>query len=307
MKFKLTYVILMCIFFFNTRLFGQFKEIQTSVNNNSFLIGQIIEIYFEIPSDKGINFPPLEDEIYGFTILSYWDTVSISEESVFLSLKITRFDTGYFEFKPVKFITESDTLISKSITIYVGLPELKDDTEIYDIKPNVSFYNDSWILYGILILILSLISYFLIKRFTKIKLKKNNLNNHEILIPEDQIIEKIKLYQKMYFNNEMTPREFYFKIDEILREYLEYKYSYKFLESTNSEVRNLLLKIPLSIHYIEFLNQFFNKAELIKFAKGSDDKESSKKLIDEMIKFLNSQKVNPFNENEVSDRENLLK
>lgn len=304
------YRILLFILFFFAFAFanaGEDKTVKTSASSSSVLVGQVIEFYFEIPTGKNIIFPVVKEEVFGFEILSQWDTIAFEDQSVFVALKVTRFDTGYFEFRPLQFLVDSDSLFSESISVYIGLPELMDAIDIYDIKPNITFYDDSRIAIVILIILLSVIVYFILKKYFKNRSKSVEKNLDPSIVPEDTILEKIIAYRKLYLSDRMSQRDFYFNVDEILREYLEKKYSLNFLESTTSEVCRLLPRLPLSMYYCEALQNFFTTSELIKFAKGEDDRNTTQIAIDKIIEFLNSQKVNPFTENQSLNPEKLHK
>ncbi|MFN3951840.1 MAG: hypothetical protein ACK4KT_05510 [Thermaurantimonas sp.] len=297
------------LFFFAVALVtsGEDKTVKTSANSSSVLVGQVIEFYFEIPSGKNVIFPVVKDEIFGFQILSLWDTIASEDQSVFVALKVTRFDTGYFEFKPLQFLVDSDSLFSESMTVYVGLPELIDAIDIYDIKPNITFYDNSWIAIVILILLLAVSLYFILKKYLKNRSKSVQKNPDPSIVLEDVTREKIVSYRELYLSERISPRDFYFFVDELLREYLEKKYSLNFLESTTSEVCKLIPKLPLSMYYCETLQNFFITAELIKFAKGEDDRNTTQIAVDKILEFLNSQKVNPFTEDQSLNPEKLHK
>lgn len=306
MKQKLKYFFFLFSFIIYTKCFADTSRnltLNTSISRSSVLIGQVIEIYFELPSEKKIIFPPIDREVFGFDILALWDTVTRTEQSVFVSLKLTRFDTGHFEFKPLIFLADSDTLESESMTINVSLPELSDTIEIFDIKPNVSFYDDSWIAVVILAFLITGILYFIFRRYRKYKSKNLHKKPEIIEILEDQIQEKIKMYKNMYLNNSLSPRDFYFHVDEVLREYLEKKYSYNFLESTATEVCKMVARLSLSMYYAEMLQNFFTEAELIKFAKAEHNTDVTNETIDKILEFLNSQKINPFSESVIINYE----
>lgn len=295
------FIPLFALWILQTRAQDSLSEIRTSASNFSILIGQRLEVYFDIPKNKSIMYPDIQDEVFGFTVLSTWDTVSSDENSIYISLALTRFDTGYSEFKSLGFIIDNDTIYSGSLRIYVGLPDLSENIEIFDIKPNIYYYDDRWILAVISLIIFVIVIYYIVKKYNFIKKMFTTRKIEPILALEDEIFEKISHQRQLYNTGKISERELYYRVDELIRYFLEIKYTKKFLESTTKEVRKMLLNLPLSIYFIESLQDFFSKAEIVKFAKGNMDPSSTDIVIEKLLEFLKSEKFNPFEDKELTN------
>ncbi|PMB34824.1 hypothetical protein CEN47_09420, partial [Fischerella thermalis CCMEE 5319] len=140
--------------FISLSLFGQIK---TYSDTNAIFIGQPLNLFFEI--EKGVYVQQVQphDTLNGFFILSEFDTISQDNNSITLALTVTKFDTGFFEFPQLIFLKNSDTLLSSTIGVFVLIPTLNEQIEIYDVKENISFYDDSWIIFLLLAILLIII------------------------------------------------------------------------------------------------------------------------------------------------------
>ncbi len=287
--------ILTCYLFFNWHFSS--GQIKSYSDTSAILIGQPLKLYFEL--EEGIElvkFKP-NDTINGFILLSWFDTISRYGKSYLLSLTVTKFDTGYFEFQPLIFRKNSDTLFSEKIGVKILLPTLNEQIEIYDIKQNISFYNDLWILFLITGLLFISLLYMLFKKIQKNKIKQ--VQSETSISIELETIGKLELLLDQYLNSTIDARIFYFNSDEILRRYLEIKYEIKFLEFTTREVLKNLDKIPLSIIHTNLFKDFFKSAELVKFAKAADDKKNTEIMINNILEFLRKQESNNLEANKI--------
>ncbi|MGK0639047.1 hypothetical protein [Schleiferia thermophila] len=282
--------------FISLSLFGQIK---TYSDTNAIFIGQPLNLFFEI--EKGVYVQQVQpyDTLNGFFILSEFDTISQDNNSITLALTVTKFDTGFFEFPQLIFLKNSDTLLSSTIGVFVLIPTLNEQIEIYDVKENISFYDDSWIIFLLLAILLIIIIYILYKKLSK----RKNKNFQKILqmTLEKETIEKMRNLVKMYEKGDIDGRTFYFESDELIRGYMEKKYGYKFLESTTREMSKYLEKIPISMTNLNLLKKYFKTAELIKFAKVLDDRDNTIFMIQKIIEFMQSQEINDMQINEINE------
>ncbi|MFN4298163.1 MAG: hypothetical protein ACK4EX_00380 [Thermaurantimonas sp.] len=289
-RLSASFVILL---FFSFQVFSQSEKVKVILKSNSIAIGQSFDLIFQLPKSERIIYPEFSDTLSGFYFLSKWDTLLIDSNNIFTKLNAVLFDTGVFTLQPLIFLIDSNKLFSDPVTVHVFIPPLNDEVEIYDIKENISFYDNRWILWISLIVVTVILLFILIKYLPK---RENTIDKEEMpqISLEDQIIKSIKEYSNIYEKNGMQSSEFFFKIDSLIREYLEKKYNQPFLESTTSEILSLISSLPLSIYYNEMLKQFFKYSEMIKFAKASDNRVKTQETIQNLLLFIQSQKQNPF-------------
>lgn len=276
------------------QMFSQSEKVDVSFESSDKFIGQSFEIIYKLPKTNQITYPVLNDTIDGFNILSKWDTLLVDDKNIYTKLNVVIFDTGVYTLRPLAFYINSDTILSPPVKIKVNIPPLQDEIEIYDIKENISFFDDRWIL-GLVVLLIVIAIFLIINKYVFKNKKSAQTTENSIYSLEDQIIKGIRDQTNLYEKNSLQPGEYYFKIDSLIRDYLEKKYKQPFLESTTSEVLSMIASLPLSIHYINVLKKFFKYSEIVKFAKALDNKDVTSDLIQNLLLFLESQKQNPFN------------
>ncbi|GCD77768.1 hypothetical protein JCM31826_12500 [Thermaurantimonas aggregans] len=289
-RFTTSFVIFLIFFF---QVFSQSEKIKVIHKSNSIAIGQSFDLIFQLPKAEYIVYPELNDTLNGFYFLNKWDTLLVDSSYIFTRLKAVILDTGIFTLQPLTFIIDSIHHISEPVSIQVFIPLLKDEIEIYDIKENISFYDNRWILW-VSIIVITILFLFIVKRY--FPRRKNTSGKEEMphISLEDYVIKNIKEYNYLYEKNEMQSSEYFFKIDSLLREYLEKKYNQPFLESTTTEIFDLITFLPVSMHYTDVLKQFFKYSQMIKFAKAIDNKTKTFEIMQNILLFIESQKQNPF-------------
>lgn len=292
MKQRIT-VSFVIFFIFSYQVFSQSEKVKVIYKSNSIAIGQSFDVIFQLPKSNRIIYPALSDTVNGFYFLSKWDTLLIDSNYIFTKLNAVIFDTGVFTLDPLPFMIDSHQLLSEPVTIQVFIPPLKDEIEIYDIKENISFYDNRWILW-VSIIVVTVLLLFIVKKY--LPGRENTTGKEEMpqLSLEDYVIKSLKEYTHLYEKNDMQSSEYFFKIDSLIREYLEKKYNQPFLESTTTEIFSLIPSLPLSMYYTEMLKQFFKYSEMIKFAKAIDNKVKTNETIQNLLLFIESQKQNPF-------------
>lgn len=93
-------------------------------------------------------------------------------------------------------------------------------------------------------------------------------NRDALLSPEEQALKYLGALKKENFIAQGEWRSFYFLLDEIFRRYLFEKFDYDVLDRTFEELKSKLdmFKNHLKHQEIEFLNDFWGRAQMSKFA-----------------------------------------
>lgn len=271
---------------------GKHIDVNTKINAGSFLIGEKIELTYDVscPGNLEFEFPQIEEKVKGLTL----NDSSVSKKTVFnrnfitFVFKFYTFETGDYEFPELtlKFIT-SDKKTSKEINtekkkIIVKSLLNKDDAseaalDIKDIKgPLPAHINLALLAMNILIVLIVAA----IAVFFYIKNKRKQVMVQKPIIPAHVIaLEKLNILRKQDLISRGMIKEFYFRLSLIIRQYLEDRFRLRAPEMTTEEFLNHLKDSQtLSIEHKKSLKDFLNHCDMVKFAKYKppvDESDSS--------------------------------
>lgn len=192
-------------------------------------------------------------------------------------LTITSFDTGAHFIPPIKVGIKSGNsrnitnLYSDTLFFYVNNVAVDTTKAIRDIKPiqsapltfkEVAPYIAA--LLGLVALIALVFYYFKRKKQNKplIPLKK------KIEIPAwQEALENIKLLRKEKLHTQGKHKEFYTKLTEIFRLYIEKQFGIEANEMISSEIVEACYEKDIDSELIKNIENVLQKADLVKFAK----------------------------------------
>ena len=300
-------------------------EITTSLSADTILIGD--QIYYSLklkqPANLIINFPQFTDTLVSnIEILekSGIDTLIVDEEQLIIKqeLLITCFDSGLYKIPGEKFTTATENLIKEFITdeIYLQVLTMPLDTTqaIFDIKlpygAPVKFIEVLPYILGLLILaaILYAVFWFIRKR----KREKQLGVRFKPLVPPHitalQELDKVK-EERLWQNN--REKEYYSRLTEILRIYLEGRYKIFAMEQTSDEILDSLRKTGFNDNRLfDKLRSTLTISDLAKFAKlKPSPNENEACLLDAYI-FVNDTKISipdPIENEETGDQDSEAK
>jgi hypothetical protein len=280
---KLFYIYLLILLGFTST--AQEVNVKAWFDTTRILIGDQVNYNIELNHNKGLNiiYPELNDTIAkGIEILESEgpDTISNTDENIRVMMKylVTSFDTGFYEVRPVYAESQSSTGVLRYYSDYTALEVIRtniapaDSTDvIFDIigprKAGITVMEVlPWVL---LFLVLAAMSFFVYRYYGKRKaMVKEELSKlpdepiHIIALREFDKLEKKELWQKSQH------KEFYSVLTEILRTYIDRRYSIASLEMTSSETLQSLLNTGFKNRELyNVLQDILTRADLSKFAK----------------------------------------
>lgn len=264
-------------------LYGQ--EISISVNKDSMLIGEQIELKIAITgSDPNSFYLPEMDTMGSFEVVEVLQT-DTTATSLTRQLLVTNFDSGLYQFGPIPALVvpelgKLDTIYSNAFLIYVNSVPVDTSAAFMPIKP-VLKSDFPWkkvikklaLPVAIALLIIGLIVY-LIWRNTRPK---------ETIIPPKSMLDhfveaKSKLavleQKKLWQQGEI--KAYYLSLSEILRTYVEGRYRIPAMESTTQEIMDEIKeKEGLTVKLKDVLSQ----SDLAKYAKFKPDGDTNNRMM----------------------------
>lgn len=278
--------------------------------------GEQTSIKLEIVQDKDANvnliipennFTP-EVEIINVT---KGDTTNIKNNRIQIKrdIIITSFDSGFHTIPPIISLLENDTFATEPLFLKV-VPAFVDETklEIKDIKEPweprfVLFDYIPWYVWIILLLILLVAAaiYVYIKYFGKIveeaKVFVPKIPSHEKALNELSKLKEEKLWQAG------QEKEYFTRLIDILREYIDSRFSINAMEMTTTEILNSLRSNKESKLAENNIRKILEVADFVKFAKMRPLPEDNEMAMRNALEFVEMTIPQEENSNEVEVKE----
>jgi len=281
--------------------------LKVETDTNIIRIGEQINLNVHLtqPENMNVVFPFLSDEIdpkIELLDISSIDTVKKSGNMVDLlqSYTLTSFDTGFYVIPQlpfeINFGTKKDTLFSYEIPLLVLSVPLDTSNNIYDIKPQYAMnfkiselLTNKWFYIGLGIILIAIIIFIIIKF---VKTKEEDFIPQKLREPAHVIalreLDKLK-NEKLWQQNKT--KEYYTRLTEIIRQYIELRFGIMALEKTSTEIlEEFEEKKPIEKKLLDHLRQLLNMADLIKFAKGSALPDENEKNMESTYDFVRKTK-----------------
>jgi len=272
---------------------GQLISVSPRFDTTSIWIGEQTNfmISLEQPADMYVTFPLLSDTLSrNIEILSEMpaDTTQIGDNRIKINkfYRVTSFDRGehFVEALPFVFFTGDDerVLNTNRVRLEVLAPDIDEEGSIYDIKSPLGIPLGimeilPWL---VLLLFASLVVWFII-RYVKHRKKESLLSETAIPSEPAHVIALRELKQlkseSLWQNGKV--KEYYTRLTEIVRIYIERRFGIMAMERTSYEIiEQLGERNGVDRKVVDLLEECFSLADMVKFARarpGEEDHESS--------------------------------
>lgn len=278
------------LFVFAVPYQGASINITAQVDSSTVLIGKQVNFSISVIQKYGEN---VVYPVYADTLIDkvevlrseFSDTIPVDENTFEIqqNFLITSFDTGAYMLPVGPFVINaqgsSDTVYGMPVFLAVETVAVDTTKEFIDIKPPIEAPFQFaelypilkiilWVLIGLVLLAALVYAvYYFIKRYkveeeeTIVAVPKDP--PHETAFRELEILKNEELWQKKLF------KQYYSRLTEILRVYIEDKFDVLALESTTDEIiLDLKRNTVIDFASVEILEQILKVADLSKFAKA---------------------------------------
>lgn len=273
-------IILLLFIFSGHTVFGADgpAEVMVSawVDKPSATIGEVIHftISVEFVAGYSIAFPDMGYDIDGLGVkkeeISVPKKLSMSRYRIEANYMLETFVAGPYIISPKKITAVNESGVSVALETPQIFVEIRSflgdkDEDIRDIKPLFYGKNRIWLYVLAALLIfaaaLGLVIIFKVRR-KKIKGSVRTIPLHEIALRELSEVRSKELLSKGFF------KEFYTRVSDILRRYIEGRFSIKATEQTTEEFLDDVLTKDVMSHYNKLrLQEFLSECDLVKFAR----------------------------------------
>ena len=261
-------------------MFGQQKQLETRIDSTKIKIGSQATLSLKATVDTAVkvNFP--EGKNFGkLEVLESYPVDTVRKGAMYELVKkygLTQFDSGRYVIPRLPVIINNKNVKSDSLVLEVA--NIKVDTlkqKMYDIKTVIAADSDSWLWLYILIgiVILAAIGYGV---YWYIKKRKKQPKAAPIVYttPIEKATALLQNLEKEELLQKGEIKDYYSKLTDIARTYIEEAIHVPAMESTTTElieamrVAVMRKKMSLSQDTFEQLEKVLRTADMVKFAKS---------------------------------------
>jgi hypothetical protein len=268
--------------FASTSFFGfsQNPGISASIDSAQIKIGEQVIYSISVETDstnlvvfpEGQTFKPME-------VVESLKTDTSRIQNRFKLLKqyaLTQFDSGSYTIPQQKILINDTPFLTDSIKVEVATVVVDTTKQkMYSIKPAMEvpsgFEIPNWFWWLLSVLVTIGLGYYFIRR------KKKKQEAEKYLPPYERALFELQQLDKSQLLENRQTKEYYSKLTEAVRRYLEDEINLRAMESTTSELITYLEikmeagKLKLSRETIEELKTILQRADLAKFANSRPD------------------------------------
>jgi len=308
MRHKFNFFFAFALFFPTSFAYTQESliSIDSKIDKHTITIGDLVtySIIVTHAAEVQVELPELGANLGAFEIRDY--TV---HEPVFENNKsveqfdyvISTFDVGEFEIPPLSFYysfppdSTKHELKTRKLKIFVESLKPSEEGDIRDIKDPLVLPRDyrKWIIWGSIGFASLLLAGALFYIWRRKRAGKGLLPEkieppcpaHEITLEELTALKESSLLQ------EGKVKEFYIRISEVIRRYIEGRYFIVAMELTTFELLENLKRSEISDEEIEMFHEFLSICDLVKFAKYKPTSTKNSANLDKAFEIVERTKL----------------
>lgn len=308
-------ILFILLTFFSVSGFAQTPKISAAIDSTSIKIGEQIKYQISVETDstnlvvfpEGATFNPLE-VVESLTT----DTSRIANR--FLLLKeyyLTQFDSGSYSIPAQRVLINERPFLTDSFQVEVA--DIVVDTtkqKMFPIKPAMEvpsgFQIPNWVWWVLGFLVLVGLAFYFIRR------KKKRDAAIKKLPPYERALFELEQLDKSHLLENRQTKEYYSKLTEAVRRYIDDEVHLRAMESTTSELIHFLEikketgELKLSDQTITDLQVILQRADLAKFANSKPDiitAKGDRSKIEHVIKDTKAAIPEPTEEELLKDEE----
>lgn len=279
--------------------------VEARIDSIQMLIGQQVHVTVTAttPSNAKVVFPSFKSRD---TIVAGVEVLTISKEQkeeleegqqrLSCVYTLTSFDGKLYYLPPFKVKVDGKEYQSKSLALKVLEVEV-DTTNLNqyygpkDVQNNPFLWSDwstaFWL--SVLILLLLFAAYYLYLRLRDNKPIIKSFKIVKRLLPHQKAMKEIEQIKADKMVSSENQKEYYTKLTDTLRRYIEERYKFSAMEMTSSEIIERLTQDG-DQKSLDELRELFTTADLVKFAKYSTLINENDKNLVSAIEFINQTK-----------------
>ncbi|MEN8787255.1 MAG: LPXTG cell wall anchor domain-containing protein [Flavobacteriales bacterium] len=296
-----TLILIAITFIANANSYAQ--KIEVSVDRDSILIGEAIQLSISYPIEKStssLQFFEGDSIGNGFEVLEVLKNDTIENQKR-LKLSLTNFELDYKVIPPFTVFYGENKLISRPISVHVSLMEVDTTQPIKDIKPILKdpftasdYFKMGWKWvknnWWIVVLGLIVIGFILWLLLRKKQPKEVKIIEKPIVPAHILANEKLKILQEKRLWQNGNQKEYNVELTEIIQFYITERYNVPTAEKTSSEILHSLRFVEMGEENKQNLKKLLILSDLVKFAKEKPTSEENESVLNDAYKFVETTK-----------------
>ena len=286
--------------------------VEAAIDSIEMLIGEQVHVTVTATMKEGAKaefpvFKPTQQLIPGVEVLKSTELGSKGKGDGFVDRAVvytlTSFDDTLYYLPPFVVKVDGKPYESKSLALKVLGIEV-DTTHVdqffgpNDVQDNPFQWSDWSLLFwlSVLMLVLMAAGYYLYLRLRDNKPIITHIRIVKRLLPHQKAMKEIEQIKAEKMQNAEDPKEYYTRLTDTLRKYIEDRYGFSAMEMTSSEIIERLEKAlaedaQTAASMKAELRQLFTTADLVKFAKYSTMINENDANLVSAIDFINQTKL----------------
>lgn len=289
-------ILFFCALFTVLHLMAQ-AGVEATIAPIEMMIGEHARLTLNVQAREGaaIEFPslkPRQELVQGVEILNVEQPSPTT-----LVVLLTSFDGKLYYLPPLKVKVDGKEVTAKSLALKVNEVEV-DTTQMNqffgpkDVQDNPFSWDDwkpsFWL--SLLALLLLAVGFWLWLRLRDNKPIIKHIRIVKRLLPHQKAMQEIEQIKADKMVSSENQKEYYTKLTETLRRYIEERYGFSAMEMTSSEIIERLMATA-DQQMMDELRQLFTTADLVKFAKYSTLINENDMNLVNAIDFINQTKI----------------
>lgn len=278
--------------------------VEATIDSIETLIGKHVHVTLKATAKEQskVDFPsfkPQENIIPGIEVLGRSDEQMSSQDNGFVERSVvytlTSFEDTLYYLPP--FVVkvdgkpyESKSLALKVLTLEVDTLHPEQFFGPKDVQDNPFQWSDWSVIFwlSVLMVIISVIGYYLYIRLRDNKPVISHFRIVKRLLPHQKAMKEIEQIKADHMVTSEDSKEYYTKLTDTLRKYMEERYGFSAMEMTSEEIIEHLSR--QDTQSLDELRILFQTADLVKFAKHSTLINENDANLVSAIDFINKTK-----------------
>ncbi len=288
---------ILIVLLFSTLLSFAQSSVQVKIEPMEMLIGEqaMVTLTVQAKEEAKIEWPALQSRQMLVPGVEVLNTKQLSVNTFLVTL--TSFDGNLYHLPPFKVKVNGKDLKSADLALKVVEMEV-DTTQVNkffgpkDVQDNPFQWSDwsmtFWL--SVLMVVLIALGYYLYLRLRDNKPVIAHIKIIKRLLPHQKAMKEIEQIKADKMITSENPKEYYTKLTDTLRKYIEERYGFSAMEMTSSEIIDRLTSTG-DQQSLDELRQLFITADLVKFAKYSTMINENDANLVNAIDFINQTKL----------------
>ena len=280
-------------------------SVEAQIDSVEMFVGQQVHVTLtaNVKEESKVEFPQFKPTHYltpGVEVLASHELGKKEQDNGFVARSVvytlTSFDDTLYYLPPMTVKVDGKPYQSKSLALKVLTIDV-DTTHVdqffgpKDVQSNPFQWSD-WSLpfwLSVLLLVLMALGYYLYLRLRDNKPIIKSIRIVKRLLPHQKAMKEIEQIKADKMVTSENSKEYYTKLTDTLRKYIEERYGFSAMEMTSSEIIERLTATQ-DQKALDELRQLFTTADLVKFAKYSTLINENDMNLVNAIEFINQTK-----------------